>query len=182
MGRTDDIADERPDPAAYAVDTAASHGEFLAAARVYARAVVAAHDLTVAVSDLEWTVSKRAKRRAGAVRYRDGTPEAVVLTWGQFQREGWVASAATVRHELVHVHLLNEHGDASHGERFRAMSDALDTHVRCDRFTEPSWWVVCTDCGARLPRYRRSKLVTSPDDYRCGDCGGSFRVEAVDGD
>ncbi len=171
-----------PDPADYAVETNATTEEFLAAAKVYARAVVAAHALTVSVSDLDWAVSKRAKRRAGAVRYRDETPEAVVLTWGQFQRQGWEAAAATVRHELVHVHLLNEHGDASHGERFRALADELDTHVRCERFTEPSWWVVCTDCEARLPRYRQSKLVAAPGDYRCGDCGGSLRVEAVEAD
>jgi SprT-like protein len=60
--------------------------------------------------------------------------EAVVLTRGQLERDGWPAMAATIRHELVHVHLIGEYGAASHG----------------DRFTEA---------------------------YRCGDCGGRFRVE-----
>jgi len=132
------------------------------------------------VSDLDWQVSTRAKRRAGAVRYRDGTPEAVVLTWGQLERAGWAAMAATIRHELAHVHLLVEHDDASHGERFRRLADRLDAPRHCDRFTAPDWWVRCVDCGARIARYRRSKLVTGPDSYRCGDCGGRFRVERND--
>ena len=161
----------------YAVSAECTREEFLAAAKVYARTVVADHDLSVSVSDLSWEVSTRAKRRAGAVKYRDGVPETVVLTWGHFENAGWPAAAATIRHELAHVHLLNESGDASHGSAFRRLADRLDTHVHCDRFTPPEWWVRCTDCDATLPRYRRSKLVEHPDQYRCGDCGGSFRVE-----
>jgi predicted SprT family Zn-dependent metalloprotease len=147
---------------------------------VYARRVVAVHDLSVTVGDLSWEVSTRAKRRAGAVRYRDGDPEAVVLAWRQFQHEGWTETAATIRHELVHVHLLREADDPSHGERFRQLADRLDTHVNCERFTPPEWWVRCTECETALPRYRRSKLVEQPDQYRCGDCGGRFRVERND--
>lgn len=164
----------------YAVAADASHEEFLAAAKLYARAVVDRHDLAVDVSGLDWEVSTRAKRRAGAVLYRDGDPETVRLTWGQFENRGWPAAAATVRHELVHVHRLAEADDPSHGEAFRRLADELDTHVHCERFSDPEWWVTCVDCGARLARYRRSKLVESPGDYRCGDCGGSFRVERAD--
>nr|WP_305794436.1 SprT-like domain-containing protein [Halomarina rubra] len=125
---------------------------------------------------MDWEVSKRAKRRAGAVRHRDGEPLAVSLTWEQFQERGWGAAAETIRHELLHVHLLNEHGDAGHGERFRTLAEQLQTGVRCERFADPNWWVVCEDCGSRLARYRRSKLVTDTASYRCGGCGGSFRV------
>ena len=162
------------DPSAYAIGTDCSHEEFLAITRVYARAVVNEHGLAVTVSDIEWSVSTRAKRRAGALRYTDGTPEEIVLTWGQFQSNGWEATAATVRHELVHAHLLVEAGDASHGPRFRRLADRLDTHVHCERFADPEWWVTCRDCGTRLARYRRSKLVEHPDQYRCGECGGTL--------
>ena len=179
MPGTDATADEsmRVDVNWYAVADACSHEEFLAVARVYARDVVAEYDLSASVSALDWEVSTRAKRRAGAVKYRDGDPKAVVLTWDHFANRGWAAAAATIRHELIHVHLLNEHGDASHGERFDRLAERLHTHIHCDRFVPPEWWVVCTDCGARLARYRRSKLVANPDEYRCGDCGGPFRVE-----
>ena len=161
----------------YTIGPDCSREEFVATAKVYARAVVDRHDLTVAVSDLDWKVSMRAKRRAGAVTYRDGEPQAVVLTWEQFARKGWQATAATIRHELIHVHLLNEESDPGHGDPFRRLADRLDTHVNCERFAEPKWWVVCGDCGAKLARYRRSKLVCEPERYQCGDCGGTFRVE-----
>lgn len=161
----------------YAVAPDATHEQFLAAAKLYAREVVEGHDLSVDVGGLDWEVSTRAKRRAGAVLHRDGDPETVRLTWDQFANEGWEAAAATVRHELVHVHLLVESNDPSHGDAFRTLADELDTHVRCERFADPKWWVTCVDCGARVARYRRSKLVDSPERYQCGDCGGNFRVE-----
>jgi len=161
----------------YAVDDGATDEQFLAAAKLYAREVVDRHDLAVDVSDLEWSVSKRAKRRAGAVKHRDGDPESVVLTWDHFAAQGWEAAAATVRHELIHVHLLAEEGDATHGAAFEALAAELDAPLHCERFTDPKWWVVCEDCDARIARYRRSKLVEQPEQYRCRDCGGRFRVE-----
>ena len=173
---------DRGDPVnRYAISADSTREEFLAASKLYAREVVDEYDLSVTVSDLDWDVSMRAKRRAGAVKWRNGKPEAVVLTWEHFAQRGWEAAAATIRHELVHVHLLNEEGDASHGEAFRRLADRLDTHVHCERFAAPKWWVTCRDCGARLARYRRSKLVTQPERYRCGDCGGEFHVVQNDG-
>lgn len=157
-----------------------SEREFLAVAKVYARDVVRSYDLSVDVSGLDWEVSRRAKRRAGAVKYRDGTPETVSLTWAYFQAHGWGATADTVRHELIHVHLLNEADDPTHGAAFRRWADRLQTHVHCERFTEPNWWVVCEDCGSELARYRRSKLVEHPDLYRCGGCGGRLEARAAD--
>lgn len=164
----------------YAVDDAASDEEFLAAAKLYAREVVDQHDLSVDVSDLEWSVSKRAKRRAGAVKHRDGNPESVVITRAHFTEHGWEAAAATVRHELIHVHLLAEDGDATHGAAFEDLADDLDAPINCERFTDPEWWVICEDCESRIARYRRSKLVEQPERYRCRDCGGEFRVEAAE--
>jgi predicted SprT family Zn-dependent metalloprotease len=160
----------------YAIESGCSDEELLAVTRVYARDVVSEHDLTVSVGDLEWRLSTRAKRRAGMVRYRDGEPRSIVLARRQFENRGWNALAATIRHELVHTHLLNERGDPSHGDAFARLAAELETHVRCERFVDPRWWVRCVDCGDRLARYRRSKLVERPEEYRCGNCGGRFRV------
>jgi SprT-like protein len=161
----------------YAIETDCAREEFLAVAKVYARAVVDAFDLTVTVSDLSWEVSTRAKRRAGVVEYRDGEPKRVKLAWRQFQEQGWPATASTIRHELIHAHLLNEDVGAGHGDQFKRVADRLDTPVHCERFATPKWWVECVDCETQLARYRRSKLVANPGQYRCGDCGGEFRVE-----
>ena len=164
----------------YHIASDATEADFLAVAKSYARDVVDEYGLSVDVTGLEWEVSTRAKRRAGAVKYRDDTPETVSLTWAYFETMGWAAMAETIRHELAHVHLLNEYGDGSHGERFRELAARLETGVACERFATPKWWVVCRSCGERLARYRRSKLVTDVESYRCGSCGGSLRREAAD--
>jgi len=164
----------------YAVDEAASDEQFLAAAKLYAREIVARFGLSVSVSALSWAVSTRAKRRAGAVKHREGSPETVSLTRQYFETKGWSSMAAIVRHELIHVHLLNEMDDGGHGEQFHALAEELHAPRHCERFAEPSWWVVCTGCPTRIPRYRRSKLVTHPEEYACGNCGGGFRVETTD--
>lgn len=160
----------------YAIEPPCTHQEFLAAAKLYARAIVERHDLTADIGALSWAVSTRAKRRAGAVSYRDFEPTTVTLTWEYFAEEGWEAVAATVRHELIHVHLLNEADDPSHGDCFESLAADLETHVHCDLFADPKWWVVCEACGNRLARYRRSKLVDAPDQFECGACAGPLAV------
>jgi len=169
-----------PDTDRYAVGRDATAAEFLAAAKVYARRVVDARDLSADVSALDWDVSTRAKRRAGAVKYRDGDPETVSLTFEHFRERGWTATAAVVRHELIHVHRLNEADDPTHGDAFRELAAELRTPVHCERFADPDWWVVCEDCGTELARYRKSKLVKQPDEYRCRDCGGPLSVREAE--
>ena len=58
--------------------------------------------------------------------------------------------------------------------------DDLDTSQHYERFTTPKWWLVCEDCDGRIPRYRRSKTVRNPEQYSCGECGGSINVEKDD--
>lgn len=166
-----------PDLSAYSISQSCTHEELLAVAKVYARAVVREFDLSVTVSDLSWEISTRAQRRAGATTYRNGEPQSITLAWKQFEERGWEATASTVRHELIHVHLLNEDVGPGHGDEFRQLADTLDTPVHCERFSEPKWWVKCIGCDAKLARYRRSKLVSNPGAYQCRTCGGDFEVE-----
>ncbi len=184
MGEREDTVGVRttadpPDPEHYTINQPCTHEEFLAVAKVYARDVVRTFDLSVSVSDLSWNVSTRARRRAGAITYRNGEPQSIKLAWKQFETQGWEATASTVRHELLHAHLLNEGVGPGHGEEFRRLAGSLDTPVHCERFSEPKWWVHCMDCDVKLARYRRSKLISNPEDYRCRSCGGDFRVEPV---
>lgn len=161
----------------YRVSPECLEEEFLAAVKLYAREVVAQHELSVTVGDLEWEVSHRAKRRAGAVKHIDGDPQAVNLAWKHFESQEWPAVAATVRHELIHVHLLNEDSDSTHGLDFQRLAEHLNTFIHCERFTDPKYWVICKDCDYQLARYRHSKVVKHPTRYQCSECGGPFRVE-----
>ena len=151
-------------------------------AREYAREVVADYfpDADLGLEDVEWEVSTRAKRRAGATKYNRWTGEvAVSLTWAAYQRLGWEAMRETIRHELVHVWQLRTRGKAGHGPDFRAKAADLDASLHCERFAAPKWWLICESCGERTPRYRRSKTVTHPERYSCS-CGGALRVERVE--
>lgn len=171
---------ELPEVTAYRISQPCTHEELLAVGRVYARAVVQAIGFSVSVSDLSWHVSTRAKRRAGSLTYRDGEPESITLAWKQFENRGWEATAATIRHELIHAHLLAEGVGPGHGPEFRHLAEALDTEVHCERFSDPKWWVHCTDCENSIARYRRSRLVSNPSAYQCGNCGGDLRVESAE--
>jgi predicted SprT family Zn-dependent metalloprotease len=162
----------------YKVSPDCSRDEFISASKVYARKVVAQYNLDVNVTNLDWEVSMRAKKRAGAVKRRSGEPTAISLTWRYFQQKGWKKTAATIRHELIHVHLINQADDHSHGERFRRWADRLSTHVNCERFCTPKWWVICGECETNIPRYRKSKLIKHPNQYQCGNCGGDFIIKS----
>ena len=40
---------------------------------------------------------------------------------------------------------------------------------------ESRYHIVCSRCGARIERKRKSRLVKHLKDYRCGKCGGELR-------
>lgn len=134
--------------------------------------------LPVDLEPITWEISHRAKRRAGACQFDRKTGEIVIrLTWAAYEAFGWEEFAGVVRHELVHAYEFQTRGRSDHGPAFRRLARRVDAPHRCRRFTPPKFWVTCTDCGDRLARYRRSKLVTHPERYRCGGCGGSLVVE-----
>lgn len=149
--------------------------ELIERAEDYAASVPLAVDL----ESVTWEVSRRAKRRAGACRYDPDSGDVTIrLTWAAYETFGWEEFSGVVRHELVHAHEFQEHGESGHGPRFRALADRVDAPRRCRRFVPPAYWVTCLDCEERLARYRRSKLVKHPDRYRCGSCGGRLAVES----
>jgi len=160
----------------YAIEPGGSEGEFLAVAKVYARDVVAEFDLDVTISAIDWEVSKRAKRRAGLIKYKDETPRKIILSWKLFTNKGWDSVAATIRHELIHAHLITTKGDGTHGADFETLAEELQTHVHCETFVDPEWIIQCRDCEVEYQRYRRSKVVSQPDQYSCGACGGTLAV------
>lgn len=166
----------RRDPEWYDISTNCTKDEFLSVMKIYARNIVSEYGLDVDINSLNWEVSTKAKRRAGAVKRQNGRPTSVSITWEYFQQNGWLTTASTIRHELIHVHLLNSENDSSHGTKFQELADRLDTSIHCEIFAEPVWWVICQNCESRIARYQRSKLTEKPERYRCKRCGGRFRV------
>lgn len=160
-----------------ATDEPTTPAELIERAREHAASVPLAVDL----SAVSWEISRRAKRRAGACRYDPDSGEVTIrLTWAAYEAFGWTEFSGVVRHELVHAYQFQTCGESDHGSRFRSLAGRVDAPRRCRRFTSPAFWVTCRDCGHRLARYRRSKLVKHPDRYRCGSCGGRLAVESND--
>ncbi|WP_227377904.1 SprT family zinc-dependent metalloprotease [Haladaptatus halobius] len=147
-------------------------------ARQHAATVAADHFPALPVERIDWEISERTQRTAGVTTYDPQTDEITIsLTWDAYDSQGWEQFSETVRHELIHAWQYHEPGEADHGRTFVRWTDVLDTSQHCERFTAPKWWLVCEDCGGRTARYRRSKTVRNPEQYRCSKCGGSIRVK-----
>ncbi|RZH66268.1 SprT family zinc-dependent metalloprotease [Natrinema altunense] len=157
--------------------------EIIARARRHAREVVDGSNLAVDLESLEWTVSPRARRRAGRCRWRaDREMATIVLARRAYERYDWPTFAGVVRHELVHAWEFQRFGESSHGDRFRERAAALEAPRYCEPFTEPRYVLRClaVDCDWRATRPRASKPVRSPEQYRCGSCGDAYAVEHTD--
>ncbi|MFP8954225.1 SprT-like domain-containing protein [Natrialbaceae archaeon A-arb3/5] len=154
--------------------------EIMARARIHAREVVRESDLSIDLDAIEWDVSTRAKRRAGACRWNSRTAVAtIVLTRRAYERYEWAEFAGVVRHELVHAWEYQQFGESGHGRRFRERAAELDAPRHCRTFSEPRYVLRCLEAGCEwtASRHRASRPVKSPGRYRCGSCGGSYEVE-----
>ena len=97
----------------------------------------------------------------------------------------------TLAHEVLHTC----HGCQNHKKRWHRYADMMNqaygyTIRRTDspeRLGVESkavvrYVVVCTICGAEIPRSRKSKLILHPEDYRCAKCGGRLLVKYPEGE
>ncbi|MFP9062122.1 SprT-like domain-containing protein [Natrialbaceae archaeon A-chndr2] len=153
--------------------------ELIARARIHARQV----EIDVEWERLEWAVSSRAKRRAGACRWnREREVATIVLSRRAYRAYDWETFAEVVRHELVHAWEFQHFGESGHGERFRRMASRLEAPRHCPSFTEPRYRLRCQNqgCEWEASRHRASKPVTTPERYRCGSCGADYEVEHTD--
>jgi len=166
--------------------------------RAYCRDVRREWGVDFRLDLVEWEVSRRAKRRAAAVK-RPKLPDATVgerYDWDAvegaegrplpctlsltreafeaFDREGW---ASTLRHELIHVEQYQRDGTTGHGPTFRERAADLDTEVHCSTFAEPKYELTCEDCGALVARrYRDCPLVREYERYRSDCCGAALAL------
>ncbi|MUV90362.1 sprT domain-containing protein [Halapricum sp. CBA1109] len=147
--------------------------ELLERAAAYAETV----PLDVDTDSIEWSVSDRARRRAGCCLF-DGEAVEIRLTWDAYRAAGWRQFTATIRHELIHAWQFQRFGEADHGEQFAAQAARLDAPRHCERFSDARLRLACAreDCGWSADRYRASPPVKEPRAYQCGDCGGALVV------
>lgn len=150
--------------------------DILARVREYARNV----PLDVDHDRIDWEMSSRAKRRAGACRHRPGEDHVTIrLAARAYDRLDWDAFAGVVRHELVHAWEYQSFGEAGHGPRFRGKARELDAPRHCPQFSDHRLVLDCTRCDWTAGRHRASPPVKFPTRYGCGRCGADYRVEHV---
>ncbi len=129
-------------------------------------------------------INRRARTRFGCCLRRDGR-YTVELSAQLAEEGGERAVLQVLAHEVLHTCP----GCSNHGPRWRSYAQRMNAAYgldirRADSFAalgmEDSrpvrYWVVCGQCGRRIPRMKRSPLVDHPERYRCA-CGGALRVE-----
>lgn len=129
-------------------------------------------------------ISDKMKRTAGKVAHkkRTGIVSYVRYAFKAYKEWGWEKFAETIRHELIHVHTIQNHQVGGHGYHFKQMVEPLDTHRHCEKFSqdEVKYLLYCTGCDEQIgERFKRSKTVSQPEKYSSKCCGESLRVEDV---
>lgn len=156
-----------------------------------ARAIAQARAVKIPVSEYicpHVRLNRRARTRFGCCVRRDGayTIELSALLARQGSEE---AILRVLCHEVLHTcYGCSNHGarwksyaqrmNAAYGCRIRRTDDYGSLGIEDDRPVR--YWVVCRQCGRRIPRMKRSPLVDHPERYRC-PCGGRLLVESAHG-
>ena len=157
-----------------------SPDELLNAAAEYAQTI----DVDVDIDDIDWEVSHRAKRRAGACKFNRKTGDITIsLTWKAYEELGWEEMKGTIRHELIHAEDYAQRGDSGHGLRFKMRAEDLNAPRHCPKFAEGDYVLECAECGEYSgDRHRASKTVKQPQKYTTNscDCDGNLRVTHVE--
>ncbi|MGF6376381.1 putative SprT family Zn-dependent metalloprotease [Clostridiales Family XIII bacterium PM5-7] len=92
-----------------------------------------------------------------------------------------------IKEVLIHEILHTCRGCFDHGKKWKLyaemVSDAYGYHISRTKDApevQPDYQyeIRCKQCGSVFYRVRRSKVVVSPEDYRCGKCKGQLEVSA----
>lgn len=132
-------------------------------------------------------LNRRARTRFGCCIRQNGA-----YTIELSERLARNGSENAVLQVLVHEVLHTCYGCSNHGRRWQCYAQRMNAAYgyrvrRTDDFAQlglvddrpVQWWVICTKCGRRIPRMKRSPLVDRPERYRCR-CGGTLRVERAE--
>lgn len=136
------------------------------------------------------TVSPRLKRCWGSCRRNPDGSYTIRLST-MLLGEGVPADSLrdTLYHELLHtVPGAMNHGktwlqlaqkvNRATGLNIKPTAPASEKGVVRDPVNDPSvkFLCICEGCGAQIVRYRMCDFARRTDKYRCGSCGGAFRV------
>jgi len=138
--------------------------------------------LDVDLSDIPVEISIKLKKTAGKVAWINGTSEIKYIRYAfkAYQKWGWEKFAETIRHELIHVHTIQNYQKGGHGRLFKMLVDKMDTTRHCESFTEDEakYILKCSECDKEIGRrHKRSKIVKQPWNYSSQCCSENVKVE-----
>ncbi|WP_179233939.1 SprT-like domain-containing protein [Halorubrum halodurans] len=159
-----------------------SRTELVEAIRTYHKWAADHYPIDVDVEAFPVEVSDKMKKTAGKVLHMKGsdTVKCVRYAFNAYQKWGWEQFAETIRHELIHVHTVQNYGRGGHGSPFKRLVKPLDTHRHCETFSEDEakYILYCKECGEIVAhRFRKSKTVKHPEKYRSKCCNAPLRME-----
>jgi hypothetical protein len=159
--------------------------QLLGLIKQYAREVVDEYDMDVDFDKIvRWEINGK-KRTAGQVKsyklpltasigdsvseYNAKTEIKDVESFGEcvvefsrraFNNNNEEQAKSHVRHELIHIEQVQNHGTGDHGRGFKRKARELDTSVHCENFVPYKYKFKCNGCGDVVDgRYRECKMV-----------------------
>lgn len=122
------------------------------------------YPIDIDLSDVDTEISNKMKRTAGKVASytNQGKVTYIRYAFKAYQQWGWEKFAETIRHELIHVHTVQNHRKGGHGRLFKQKVDALETHRHCEKFAndEAKYFLNCNGCGETVDvRFRDCKMT-----------------------
>ena len=138
--------------------------------------------LNIDLDGIPVEISTKMKKTAGKVLAIQASDQVELIryAYGAYKKWGWEQFAETVRHELIHVHTIQNYQKGGHGRLFKSLVEPMNTHRHCESFStdEAKYHLFCTECDKLVAhKFRRSKTVKQPENYRSRCCNAPLRVE-----
>ena len=136
-----------------------------------------------------WSVNTRAQKRWGQCRNISGRYYDINIS-SRLLEDGVEDQAVknVIAHELLHTvngcfghlgkwkYLAGIINSCLPSYQVRTTSTGEELGVSPARSESPKYIIICTKCGYRVNRYRRSKVIDHPNRYRCPNCNGKIKV------
>lgn len=139
----------------------------------YTKFMLTAYDLNIEFDRLTLDVSARFTRALGKCgAYGDHEARIRISVKHYIDKNySWDGCKETIRHELAHAWQVRWLGYSSHGPTFRKKANELDCENIDNRYdeSEPSYVIICQNCGNSYTRHRECKQVRRPS-FRCSVC------------
>lgn len=126
-------------------------------------------------------INKRATGRFGACFANKRTGVFQIELSDILLRASEDACRQTLAHEVLHTC----YGCQNHKKRWNRYAEMMNEAYgyQISRTDTPErlgveskrvvrYMVACDNCGAEIPRARKSRVISHPEDYRCAKCGG----------